>query len=386
MMTATTRQEEILHLSPALRNAQKPHRHPLLKTKSLPSLPQLRELIDTSLHIHRKQHGEMEDSLSSLEDPDAWRQSDKQRLIGLTKKDPKECRLLLSHAQKASLENSDSNLSFSNNDAPVRPFRRRSLLKTESDDTMDVAAERLQQLSMSAPNLRFHMSSLYLDLDQEGDDETQPLTVVTPTRRRNPDQRDREDYPKSPRTVHSEDSQKSEPRVLLSLQQARSFSRRERNRSASPDHKQREAQRAQSSDGHSTRRRTRIRVRALSLDKEGADVVKKSVGDGILQFEPDDEGSPAKEVTKNGDKKNKIQLRPYFQRSGSRRPSRRPLVRSNSKSRTSTSPFRARLQISRQKLMEKLVDAGVAPDQHEEMMAKMGYGLDLTELNQSAEF
>ena len=393
-MTAPARQEEVLHLSPARCNAQRPFRHPLLiKTKSLPSLPQLRELLDTSLHVPHRPEGE-EDSLSSLEDPDEWRSFDKKRLFGLSKRDPKDCRLLLSQTQRLSLENSDGNMSISN-DAPVMPFRRRSLLRTDdqAEDVNVQAIERLQQLSMSAPNLRFHMSSQFSlddDDDDAADEETQPLTVVTPTRRRNPDHADR-DYPKSPvKTVQSQDSSRSEPRILLSRQQARSFSRRdrlERNRSASPGARQ--AQRASSTDGQGLRRRARIRVRSLRLDLDSAAAGFKDKN-GVLQFERENGDSPTKEPSEQ-QIRSLSKGRPVIKRTGSTRQTnltgsggRRPLQRSDSKSRTS--PFRAKLQVSRRKLIEKLVDAGVSHEQHEEMMAKMGFGLDFTEFNQSAEF
>ncbi|GKZ01046.1 hypothetical protein MPSEU_001056200 [Mayamaea pseudoterrestris] len=390
IMTATTRQEEILHQGPALRNAQRPFRHPLLKTKSLPSLPQLRaDLLDSSLHLHHKGDDD-DDSMSSLEDTDDWRSSERRRLTGLSKQDPNACRLLLSHAQKTSLENSCSNLNLSK-DAPAMPFRKRSLLKSEQAN-MDEAIERLQRLSMSAPNLRYSISNLDLDLEDDNDDEdanNTNHTVVTPTRRRNPDH-DERDSTKSPRTVYSDDTNAGEPRVLLSKQQTRSFSRRERleqNRSTSPN--SRRNQRAKSDGGCSTggmKRRARVRVvRAMSTeripDKDGK----------VLLFEPDEDSPTSKDDTGDdtNSKKPVLERRSSTKRPGSRRPSaveRNPLVRSDSKTRTSTSPFRARLQISRQKLIEKLTDAGVAADQHEEMMNKMGFGSDMIELNQSAEF
>jgi len=344
-------------------------RQRLLKTRSLPSIAKLHWPLDSSLHVHR---GADDDSLSSLDDPDDWRRGDKSILIRKSDKDPKACRLLISRAQRSSLENSESHLSLLD-DTPEMPYRRNSLVRNERfDNVTGETIERLQRLSMSAPNLRFNMSSLEFH-DDNDDEETQQITVVTPTLRRNPDREDR-GTSKSPGAVGGEDSHRCHPRIPVDQQQTQAISsrvRRNRHRSASPTIGQSHSNSRSGMNGNRGRRRNRIKVKSMSsADNDGANGADYA----ILQFEPD-EDSPTRTSNQLG--------REHSRNQGF---VRRPLVRSDSKGHSSISPYRTKMIISRQKLIQKLVDGGYTKEEHKAILSITGFGDDMTYLNRSAEF
>ena len=378
MTTASDAQDETLHSSPAHRNARRPVRmrpQELTKAKSLPNLSSGRKSEHRrDFDVHQSKNEDGDDSLSTLEDPDDWSEAPSppvgMQLIGLTKKDPKDCRVLLSRTQKNSLDLSASSNMSSSQAAPAAPVRQRSTLQTgtSNDDTALSAIARLQKLSMSAPNLRFNMEDQELD-DLDDNNSRHNMTVLTPTRRRNPASEDIEN-----RSTRSVNSTKSEPRLMLSRQQAGSFARRggnlhfPRNRSASP----RAPHRTASTDGYnltaSFRRRARIKV---SMRVSPTPLAGVGTGD-----------PKSKDLPVEKELQDIPRAVPSENRPGEKRPDN--VSSSDSNERSSSSRSLLKRHVSRRQLLQKFAEAGIPPEEHEDMMFKLGFRV--TDLRKSAEF